>query len=102
MRFLVITKQKYMVPPEVQLGLIDGSLAWSKRYSASKKLEQAWGFAGIPGGGGIADVGSLEELNQIMAENPLAAIAETEIVPLVNLEESLTLAKKVLETLVKK
>jgi muconolactone delta-isomerase len=102
MRFLISMKQKYMVPPEVQLGIIVGALAWSKRYSASNKLEQSWGFAGLQGGGGIANVGSLEELNQMMAELPTTAVSETEIVPLVNLEESLTQAIKALETMVKK
>lgn len=53
MRFLVIVNQKYMVPPEVQLGLFDGSIAWLRKYSASKKIEQSWGFAGMPGGAGV-------------------------------------------------
>jgi len=31
MRFLVTVEQKYMVPSEVQLGLLEGSLAWAKK-----------------------------------------------------------------------
>jgi muconolactone delta-isomerase len=53
-------------------------------------------------GGGIANVDSLEELNRILTELPLAAVAEIEIYPLVGLEESLTLAKKALQAMVNK
>ena len=94
MRFLVTLKQKYMVPPEVQVGLLDGSIAWIKRYTASKKMEQSWAFAGTPGGGGVLNVNSAEELNQIMAELPLGAVGEIEIQPIIDVEEAMTQAKK--------
>lgn len=41
MRFLVTMKSKHVAPPEVTLGLFDAALAWGKRYSASKKMEQS-------------------------------------------------------------
>ena len=102
MRFLVMLNQKYMVPPEVQVGLMDGSIAWARKYTASKKIEQSWGFAGMPAGGGVLDVNSIEELNQIMAELPLGAVSETEIRPIMDMEEAINQAKKAMMSMVKK
>jgi hypothetical protein len=102
MRFLVTVNQKYMIPPEVQLGLLDGSIAWEKKYVVSKKLEQSWGFVGMPGGGGVLNVNSLEELNQIIAELPLGAVSQTEIKPIMDMEEAINQAKKALMSMVKK
>jgi muconolactone delta-isomerase len=102
MRFLVTLNQKYMVPPEVQIGLMDGSIAWAKKYTASKKLEQSWGCAGMPAGGGVLNVNSIEELNQIIAELPLGAVSETEIRPIMGMEEAINQAKKALMAIVKK
>ena len=102
MRFLVTLNQKYMVPPEVQLGLLDGSIAWAKKYTASKKLEQSWGFVGLPGGGGVLNVNSLEELNQMMVELPLGAVSQTEIRPIMDMEEAINQTKKALVLMVKK
>ncbi len=102
MRFLVVSKQKYMVPPEVQLALFDGSLAWLKKYKANGKLEHGWGFAGMPAGAGVVNVNSLEELSQISNELPLNAAAEIEIYPLIDIEEQINNAKKALSSMVKK
>ncbi len=61
MKFLVISKPKHMVPPEVMVGLIDAINPWVARFAG--KIEQTLGFAGIQGGCGILNVDSLDELD---------------------------------------
>jgi muconolactone delta-isomerase len=92
MRFLIIAKSKHLVPPEVLPGVVDATLAWARKHQG--KTEQLWGFAGIQGGGGIANVESLEELDTIMTEFPLGAFSELEVYPLVDLEPSLQRVKR--------
>jgi muconolactone delta-isomerase len=89
MRFLVVTKQSTPPPPEMALALFDAVSAWAKANQDQGKLEQAWSFAGLPAGGGIANVASLEELDAMMSGFPLAPFSTTEIYPLVDLEPSL-------------
>ena len=99
MRCLVVTKQTIPMPPETVLGLFAAMKAWSARYIASGKLEQVWSFAGLNGGGGIFNVGSLEELDQIMAEFPLGPFSDRKIYGLVDLDTSLDTASKAFETM---
>jgi muconolactone delta-isomerase len=89
MRFLVITKQRHPVHPEQALGLFEAVSGWARGLQASGKIEQAWSFAGLPGGGGIFNVNSLEELDQAMNAFPLGPFTEIEVLPLVDLEPSL-------------
>jgi hypothetical protein len=95
MRFLVITKSKHLLPPEVSARLIDGIGPWRSKYA--EKFEQIWGFAGIQGGGGIVNVNSLEELDAIMSEFPMQATSDIEIIPLVDLDSALQRAKQAAE-----
>ena len=89
MRFLVITKQSSPAPPDMVLGLFEALSAWAKEHQEKGRLEQVWSFAGLPGGGGIANVSSLEELDQMMASFPLNPFSNIETYPLVDLEPSL-------------
>jgi muconolactone delta-isomerase len=92
MRFLVISKSKHLLPPEVSAGLIDAMGPWRSKYA--DKLEQVWGFAGVQGGGGIVNVSSLEELDALMAEFPMQATSDIQIIPLVDLDSALRHAKQ--------
>ncbi len=85
MRFLVVTKSSSPAPPQMVVGMFDALDAWAKRYLEQGKIEQTWGFAGIQGGGGILNVNTLEELDAIMAEFPLAPFTTVEILGLVDL-----------------
>jgi hypothetical protein len=64
MKFLVVSNSKHLVPPDVMTDVIYAMKSWLQKYN--EKIEQAWGFAGTQGGGGIIDVDSLEELDVIM------------------------------------
>jgi muconolactone delta-isomerase len=97
MRFLIITKSKYMVPPDVMLGLVESMEPWQKKYAG--KLEQIWGFAGTQGGGGICNVESLDELDAIMTDFPFGSISDIEVLPLVDLPGSLERIKRALRAM---
>ncbi len=87
MKFLVESNPKHQVPPEVMIGVIDAMKMWLQRYRDN--VQDTWGFAGEHGGGGILIVESLEELDIIMTEFPMAPFSETKVRGLVNLEPSL-------------
>lgn len=89
MKFLVVTKQASPAPPEVALGLFEALSGWAKEHTASGKMEQIWSFAGSNGGGGLLNVDSLEELDQIMNAFPMGPFSTIETFPLVELEASL-------------
>jgi len=97
MRYLIISKNKHLTPPEVVPGLIDATLAWARKYQG--KIEQLWAVAGQKAGGGIANVESLEELDIILTEFPLGPFSETEVYPLVDLESSLQRQKQTAQAL---
>ncbi len=93
MRFLIVSKNKYMTPPEVMPSLIDATLAWAHKYEGQIEqiwslVGQLWSFAGRQAEEGVANVESLEELNAILAEFPLSSFSETEVYPLVDLVAS--------------
>ncbi len=94
MKFLVTTTSKHPFPPKAVSGLIDAMTTWAGKYTESGKLEAVWSFAGLTGGGGIANVDSLEEMDTIMAEFPFGPFSEIEILPLVELNESLQRVKQ--------
>ena len=74
-------------------------MAWNKKLIDSGKSEASWGVAGQPIGLGIINVDSFEELDAIIAEFPLGPFGETEILPLVDLTESLQRAKQAAQTM---
>ena len=99
MKFLVISKLKFPLPPEAAPGLMDALAAWAEKYTASGKLEAVWANAGRPGGGGIVNVDSLEELDAIMLESPIGPFSEIEIHPITHLNDSLQRAKQAFQAM---
>jgi muconolactone delta-isomerase len=97
MKFLIVSNSKHLVPPEVMTGVIDATRSWLQKYT--EKIEQAWGFAGTQGGGGIINVESLEELDVIMTEFPMGPFSETQVRGLVDLEPSLERLQIALQTM---
>lgn len=94
MKFLVTTSPKFQAPPEAVPGLMDALKAWTSSYIESGHLEAVWSVAGKAGGGGILNVGSLEELDAIMAGFPFAPFSEIEIIPIVELNDSIDRVKQ--------
>lgn len=85
MRFLVITKSRTPAPPDPSL--VDAMIAWLDQHKA--KMEQSWSFAGINGGGGILNVETLEEVDDVMAGFPFGQFSTIEVYGLADLRRSL-------------
>jgi muconolactone delta-isomerase len=94
MRFLIVTKSKHPLPPQMAVAALDGMVAWVDANLKSGKMEQVWGFSGIQGGGGIMNVDSLEELDRVMVRMPLAPFSRTEIYGLVEVKDALMAGKQ--------
>ncbi|MBI2856771.1 MAG: hypothetical protein HYX95_00495 [Chloroflexi bacterium] len=94
MRFLVVSRSKFPIPAEIALSVVDATIAWAQKYSASGKIEHIWSFAGMQAGGGIANVESLEELDAILVEFPIGPFSDTQIYPLVNFKDALQRARQ--------
>jgi muconolactone delta-isomerase len=100
MKFLVVTKQASPTPPEMVVPLMERMIDWTKKYTGNGKIQEVWNFAGQIGGGGIANVESLDELDAIMAEFPFAPFSSVEIYPLVDLIPSLERSKQVAQAMI--
>jgi muconolactone delta-isomerase len=80
-------------------GLIDAMAEWVRKQTASGKIEQVWGFAGLQAGTGIANVNSLEELDALMIEFPFAPFSDIEIYGLVDIGKSLQTMKQAVQAM---
>jgi muconolactone delta-isomerase len=89
MRFLVTTEEKYQMDPEMGPRLLEAMMSWADNYRQKGKLDDVWSFAGWRGGGGILNVTSLEELDQVMGEFPLAPYYKINVYPITDLQKSL-------------
>jgi muconolactone delta-isomerase len=78
---------------------MDGAMAWKRKYEG--KMEQLYAFAGMQGGGGIADVDSIEELDTMIAELPMSPFTEIEIYPLTDVEVAWQRTKRIAEAMAK-
>lgn len=85
MRFLVITKSRAAAPPDPSI--VDAMTAWLEQHK--DRMEQSWAFAGVNGGGGILNVDSLEELDEVMTGFPLGQFSTIEVYGLADLRRSL-------------
>ncbi|MSQ11929.1 MAG: hypothetical protein EXR48_04465 [Dehalococcoidia bacterium] len=71
--------------------------AWIARYRAQKKMEHVWSFAGLPGGAGLLNVNSLEELDAILSEFPFGPFSDIKIYPITELDGSLQRVKQAMQ-----
>jgi hypothetical protein len=94
MRFLIVTKPKFPVPAEMAGALNDAMTIWFAENSASGAIAEGWGFAGLGGGGGIANVKSLEELDALMTSFPYGQMSEVEIYGLTDLGRAWSASKR--------
>ncbi len=89
MRFLVTTINRSPMPPEAAAMLVPAMKEWAARHSASGVFEQIWSFAGLQGGGGIANVDSLEQLDSVMAEFPFGPFSEIHVYGLADVNQAM-------------
>jgi len=82
MRILVMTRPKFLAPPEQLPMLFQGFAAWRERYRSMTEVFEF--FAGGSGGFGIVNVPDEATLNQIMLEWPFTQFSEIEARPVVN------------------
>lgn len=99
MRFLIVTKGRDPVPPEMGAPMIQMMQGWLAEHRASGKLEEAWSFAGQLGGGGIANVDSHEELDAMMAGFPFSQTSDIQVYALADLDGSLENALATIENM---
>lgn len=99
MRYLVVAKNRAPLPPDMALGVLGAMTAWNERYTTAGKIEQSWAFAGVQAGGGILNVASPEELDELMAGFPLAPFSNVEIYPLVDLPPALERGKQAISAM---
>ena len=97
MRFLVTTINRSPMPPEAAAMLVPAMKDWVARNTASGAFEQVWSFAGLQGGGGIANVDSLEQLDSLMAEFPFGPFSEIHVYGLADLNQAMDNFDRVLE-----
>jgi muconolactone delta-isomerase len=92
MRFLILSQPKHPPPPSPEI--FDATSEWINRWQGTGKMEQAFAYAGKPGGGGILDVESHEELDEIMSGFPFGPFSELQVIPLTDLHAALGRGKE--------
>lgn len=82
MRFAVIVRPKFPIPPEQTGMVLEGFAQWREKYRGN--LEVFEFFAGGGGGFGIANFPDAESLNQMMIENPINFFSDVEVHPTID------------------
>ena len=94
MQFLVLTKAATTnLPPQVTLQLVRQTfeMAIEKR---EPRIKQAFSFAGERAGAYVIEVGSAEELSDVISDLPFSGVVDVTIHALTTLEQSLKTVKK--------
>lgn len=92
------------MPPEMMkkaLALIPAEIEYGKALKEKGKVLASYTFAGRGEGFDIVNVGSHEELNEILAKCPGSMMVSYEAIPIVDFEYSLKVWKEVLERALK-
>ncbi len=89
MKFLVTIIQKQSPPPQIMPALVEATIQWMAQAKGGGKFDAIYSIAGQPGGLGIANVGSLEELNDIIAGYPMTPFCDVQTLPLSDIDQAL-------------
>ena len=89
MKFLVTIIQKEAPPPEIMPALVEATTQWIASAKKSGKFDAIYAIAGQPGGLGIANVGSLEELNELVSGYPMTPFGNVQTLPLSDVDYGL-------------
>ena len=90
MKFLVITVMKWPAPPEILPALQQAMEQWVAETKKSGKMEALYAIAGQSGGIGIANVDSLEELNDQIQLYPMTQFSEVQTFPLSDIDQAMS------------
>lgn len=97
MQFLVITRQSSPPPLELLPPLMEAMEGWVAEQRAAGRVKSMWAFAGIPGGGGLVEVASHEELDEVMIGFPLAPWSNIEVLAVSDLDHNLKVNQAMLQ-----
>ena len=97
MKFLTIIIQKQPPPPEIMPALIEATIKWMAWAKGSGKFDVIYSIAGQPGGLGIANVDSLEELNDIIAGYPMTPFCNVQTIPLSDVDQALATQRELVK-----
>ncbi len=89
MRFLVLTFTNQMMPPETAAQATGATIEWINKYREKGIMKDVFSLGGINGGGGILDVDTPEQLDEIMIEFPMNPFSEIKIYPLSDVKHAL-------------
>lgn len=89
MKFLITIIQKQSPPPQIMPALVEATIQWMAQAKGSGKFDAIYSIAGQPGGLGIANVGSLEELD-LIAGYPMTPFCDVQTLPLSDIDQALT------------
>lgn len=87
MRFMMVCRPQFPLPPDMLPALVDGFAAWWDRYK--DRWESAGFFAGEGGGGGICRVADEAEFHRMMMEWPLTAFSQIDSRALIDMDDAL-------------
>jgi hypothetical protein len=96
MRFLLVSRPAFPIPPDQFPVLVEGFRAWWDRYH--DRWEGGF-FAGGPGGGGVATVADEVEYHRMMAEWPFTPFSQLESYPLVDVETALDMWQEIMQAM---
>jgi|SRR5688572_13268738 hypothetical protein len=94
MRFMVVIRPQFSIPPEMLPAMVEGFRAWWDRYQ--DRWEAAGFYAGQPGGGGICQVADEVEFHRMIMEWPFTPFSEIESHALVDVDIALTQWQEIL------
>ena len=84
----------YSLPPEKQVELMMGVIAFSNKYLKNGKMKVGYTFCDSKGSAAVWDVESAEELMKLYMEYPLTPYIETKNIPIVEFESAAKLLKE--------
>ncbi len=89
MKFLTIVIQKQPPPPEMMPALVEATIQWMAWAKGSGKFDAIYSVAGQSGGLGIANLDSLEELDDIIQGYPMTPFCNVQVFPLSDVDHAL-------------
>ena len=91
MKFLIFQKQVLGPPPtpeqlSLNIQALEASAAIFQELKKKGKVESYYGVSGIPSGFAVVDVGSHDELNELLVDLPITMFGQIELYPLITIE----------------